>query len=74
VIGTTKSGSDLQFVPYEQVYNGGIEDMLHRIPSIEKIAAAIAWRPTRDLDVILNDVIKHTLGQQVRIDEPAAAR
>ena len=73
VIAATQSESAFEFVPYEKVYDGGIEDMLHRIPSIEKIAAAIDWRPTRDLDVILNDVIRHTLGQQVRIDEPAAA-
>jgi UDP-glucose 4-epimerase len=74
VIEAAKSESDFEFVPYEKVYNGGIEDMLHRIPSIQKIAAAIGWRPTRDLDVILNDVIRHTLGHEVRIDEPAAAR
>ncbi len=74
VIEAAKSESDFEFVPYEKVYNGGIEDMLHRIPSIQKIAAAIGWQPTRDLDVILNDVIRHTLGHEVRIDEPAAAR
>ena len=33
--------------------------MLHRIPSIDKIAAAIGWEPTLDLDVILADVIKY---------------
>ena len=38
VIATTESESGFVFVPYEQVY-GGIEDMLHRIPSIEKIKA-----------------------------------
>ncbi len=37
----------------------GIEDMLHRIPSIEKIRAAIGWQPTLDLDEILADVIDH---------------
>ena len=31
--------------------------MLHRMPSIDKIGAAIGWAPTRDLDDILADVI-----------------
>ena len=33
--------------------------MLHRIPSIEKIEAAIGWQPERTLDEILADVIEH---------------
>ena len=37
-----------------------IEDVLHREPSIEKIRAAIGWRPSLDLDRILDDVIDHT--------------
>ena len=31
--------------------------MLHRIPAIDKITAAIGWEPTRTLDDILDDVI-----------------
>jgi hypothetical protein len=31
--------------------------MFHRIPSIEKIAVTIGWRPERDLEAILDDVI-----------------
>ena len=44
-------------VPYDQVYGLGIDDMLHREPSIEKIEAAIGWQPERSLDEILADVI-----------------
>ena len=44
-------------MPYDQVYGQGIEDMLHREPSIEKIRGAIGWRPSLDLDRILSDVI-----------------
>ena len=53
----TESSSELVFVPYDQVYGQGIEDMLHRMPSIEKIRGAIGWRPSLDLDQILADVI-----------------
>jgi UDP-glucose 4-epimerase len=59
VIALTGSSSSIDFVPYERVYGLGIEDMLHRIPSIEKIGAEIGWGPTRDLDAILSDVIEH---------------
>ena len=55
----TGSSSELVFVPYEQVYAVGIEDTLHREPDVRKIAEAIGWRPTLDLDAVLADVIEH---------------
>ena len=57
VVATTGSSSGMEFVPHERVYGLGIEDVLHREPSIEKITAAIGWKPTLDLDRILSDVI-----------------
>jgi UDP-glucose 4-epimerase len=59
VKGLTRSSSELVFVPYDQVYGQGIEDVSHRIPSTEKIRAAIGWRPSLDLDRILADVVDH---------------
>jgi UDP-glucose 4-epimerase len=59
VLELTGSGSEVVYVPYERVYGTGIDDMLHRVPAIEKIDAAIGWRPDRDLDQILEDVIRH---------------
>jgi UDP-glucose 4-epimerase len=55
----TGSSSELAFVPYDEVYGVGIEDTLHREPDIRKIAEAIGWRPTLDLDAVLADVIEH---------------
>jgi nucleoside-diphosphate-sugar epimerase len=60
VLDMTKSQSELTYIPYDQVYGQGIEDMYHRIPSTEKIKQRIGWEATLDLDVILADVIKHT--------------
>jgi len=51
------SSSELEFVPFDQVYGQGIEDMLHRIPSIAKVGAAVGWKPERTLEDILADVI-----------------
>jgi nucleoside-diphosphate-sugar epimerase len=57
VLELTASSSELTFIPYEHVYGQGIEDMLHRRPSIEKVRAAVGWRPGLDLERILADVI-----------------
>ncbi len=57
VIELTGSASSIRHVAYENVYEHGIEDMLHRIPSTKKIRAAVGWEPQRTLDDILADVI-----------------
>ena len=55
----TGSNSHLVPVPYDEVYGQGIEDMLHRQPSIEKVETAIGWRPTFGLEAILRDVVHY---------------
>ncbi len=59
VLEVTSSSSELEFIPYDRVYGQGIEDMLHRAPAIEKVQAAIDWRPRHNLDQILADVLGH---------------
>ncbi len=58
----TGSSSEIGFTPYDEVYGQGIEDMLHRQPSIEKIGAAIGWAPERSLEATLADVIAEHRG------------
>jgi UDP-glucose 4-epimerase len=72
VLELTESESEFIFVPYDRVYGEGIEDMLHRIPSIEKIGATIGWEPTLNLDEILHDVIEHTRATSVAAESVAA--
>jgi len=62
VLELSGSKSEIVYVPYEKVYGTGIDDMLHRLPSIDKIASAIGWQPDRTLDEILADVIAYTRG------------
>ena len=58
IVAVTGSDSELRFVPYDEIYRHGIvEEMLHRIPSIEKVHGAIGWVPQRTLAQILDDVI-----------------
>jgi nucleoside-diphosphate-sugar epimerase len=73
VIEVTKSSSTTVYVPYEEAYGVGIEDMLHRIPSTEKIQAATGWQPTRDLTGILNDVVEyHRTGAPAPVEHSTA--
>jgi UDP-glucose 4-epimerase len=57
VVELTESDSEIVRVAYEEIYGEGIEDMLHRVPSIEKIRRVLGWEPQFDLDRILHDVI-----------------
>ncbi len=63
VIELTGSSSGIAHVAFEDVYSHGIEDMLHRIPSTEKVHAAIGWEPERTLADILDDVIAFERGR-----------
>jgi len=56
----TRSGSEITLVPYDQAYEDGFEDMMRRVPDLTKIAELIDYRPTADLDAILDSVIADT--------------
>lgn len=59
VIETSGSDSAITFIPYEEAYEAGFEDMSRRIPDIERIRHLLGWKPTRTLAQILDDVIEH---------------
>jgi UDP-glucose 4-epimerase len=56
VIELLESASQIAFVPYEQVYAKGFEDMARRVPDTTRIREAIGWQPERSLDDIILDV------------------
>jgi UDP-glucose 4-epimerase len=55
----TGSSSRITHVPYSEAYEAGFEDMPRRLPDVTKIEQMIGFRPTRNLDHILGDVIAH---------------
>ena len=55
-IRMTGSSSEIRYIPYENVYGDGFEDMQRRVPSLEKARRLIGFQPTRSLDDIINDV------------------
>ena len=71
VLLLTGSDSHLVPVPYDEVYGQGIEDMLHRQPSIEKVETAIGWHPTFGLEEILHDVVHYVRSAPAYVAEEA---
>lgn len=55
-IGMTGSRSEIHYIPYEEAYGEGFEDMQRRVPSLEKARRLIGYEPTRTLEDIINDV------------------
>lgn len=53
-----KDEDRVAFIPYEQAYTGGFEDMRQRVPDITKIRQYIGWEPRLNLERILADVIE----------------
>lgn len=58
VIEMTDSRSKIEFVDYSDAYEFGFEDMQRRVPDIYKIANKVGWKPSLNLENILQDVIK----------------
>ena len=52
----TGSDSPIKFVPYDKAYEPGFEDMMRRVPSIEKLHAMTGFRPQTSLADIIDRV------------------
>jgi UDP-glucose 4-epimerase len=68
----TGSRSEIVYIPYEEAYEAGFEDMPRRVPDISKVAAAVGYRPTRTLTEILESVIA-ACRDQGPVEGPEAA-
>jgi len=55
-IEITGSKSEIRYIPYEEAYGDGFEDMARRVPGLEKAKKLIGYEPTRSLTDIINDV------------------
>src|SRR5438045_5128117 len=52
----TGSSSPIEYVPYDQAYEPGFEDMMRRVPSVEKLHALTGFRPRTPLNEIIDRV------------------
>ena len=54
----TNSKSEILFIPYDQAYESGFEDMKRRLPDISKIQKLIGYKPSLDLPEMLEKIIE----------------
>ena len=55
----TGSSSAVEYIPYDQAYEPGFEDMMRRVPSVEKLQSITGFRPQTPLDEIIDRVASH---------------
>jgi UDP-glucose 4-epimerase len=74
-----KSTSSIEYVPYDKAYEPGFEDMMRRVPSVEKLFALTGFRPQTPLTEIIDRVThsfqakpEHTPELQIPVKTSAA--
>lgn len=65
----TNSDSEIVFMPYDEAYEEGFEDMPRRVPDITKIGDLIGFKPEMALDGILRSVIDFCRGRPSSLDD-----
>jgi UDP-glucose 4-epimerase len=66
----TGSSSPIEYIPYDQAYEPGFEDMMRRVPAVEKLEALTGFRPRTPLSEIIDRVAASFLQNAA----PAAAQ
>ena len=56
IIADIGSKSEIVYLPYEEAYGDGFEDMERRVPNIDLIYQLVGWKPYRDLSTIIADI------------------
>jgi UDP-glucose 4-epimerase len=55
----TNSSSPIEFIPYDQAYEPGFEDMLRRVPCLDKLERLTGFRPKTTLPEIIDRVVAY---------------
>jgi UDP-glucose 4-epimerase len=59
VLTITGSSAPIRFIPYDEAYPPGFEDMQRRIPDTTRINELLGWKPEFGLDEIIASVADH---------------
>ena len=59
IISKTNSQSKIEFISHEEEYGKAFEDPMRRTPGIEKIVSLTGIKPTKKLDEMIEEIIKH---------------
>ena len=70
----TGSSSPIQFIPYDKAYEPGFEDMMRRVPCIDKLHALTGFRPQISLAEIIDRVSAYFRQKDALLAAPPAAR
>jgi UDP-glucose 4-epimerase len=65
----TNSDSEIVFVPYDDAYEEGFEDMPRRVPDTSKIKRLVGFQPKMTLEGILQSVISYHSGRPSSLDD-----
>lgn len=60
VLRILKSKSSIKFLPYEDAYPFGFEDMQRRVPNNSLLREITNWQPKRGIDNIILDIANYT--------------
>jgi UDP-glucose 4-epimerase len=52
----TGSSSPIEYIPYDKAYEPGFEDMMRRVPSVDKLESLTGFRPRTTLNEIIDRV------------------
>ncbi len=66
IIKEVGSSSEIKIIPYEEAYESGFEDMMHRAPNVSKINKLINWQAENSLEKIIQDVKSSCLKKNIK--------
>jgi UDP-glucose 4-epimerase len=69
----TGSSSPVEFVPYDKAYQPGFEDLMRRVPCVDKLEALTGFRPVTPLTEIIDRVAVYFQQKSVNATPTRAA-
>ncbi len=65
VVEVTGSSSEIRFVPYQEVFGEGFEDLRRRVPDTGRLRSLVDWSPQRTLRQIIEDAVAECQRERV---------
>ncbi len=69
----TGSSSPIEYIPYDQAYEPGFEDMFRRVPCLDKLAQLTGYRPTTKLPEAIDRVAAYQNRKKEFVGAPREA-
>lgn len=70
----TNSSSTIEYIPYDKAYEPGFEDMMRRVPCIDKLHGLTGFRPQTSLSEIIDRVAAFYRQKEGLLVPPAIAK